>query len=224
MCVPCVSSSSNPWVLAELQQALLQHPAAERQESSEEHSEERSEESSDEVIVVRVALPSAAERRNVRELDTKHTPSINPGDSSFDCRRPACGLSICVFAVKKVQAPRLFLPSLTARNEAPVVLTRIIFRGCYPVVSVADFCLSFWCCFCFGWRFLRHLHQSVLAVARDVGVDDRLSAVDVSMLEDLTGGRRAELVNVLERLKRTSPGGISIGSLTAPRAECSCSN
>lgn len=71
-----VLSSSNPWVLAELQQALLQHPAAEREGLPEEHSEERSEESSGEVIVVRVALPSAAERKHVRELATRHTPSV----------------------------------------------------------------------------------------------------------------------------------------------------
>ena len=64
------------------------------------------------------------------------------------------------------------------------------------------------------WRFL--CRKSVLAVARDVGVDDRLSAVDLSMLEELTGGRRAELLDVLGRLKETSSGGVSISSISAP--------
>ena len=52
--------------------------------------------------------------------------------------------------------------------------------------------------------------QSVLAVARDLGVEDCLSAVDVSILEELTGGRRAELLNVLGRVKQTSSGGTSV--------------
>lgn len=67
-------------------------------------------------------------------------------------------------------------------------------------------------CLCFRfWRFLRH--QSVLAAARDTGLDDRLSVVDVSMLAELTGGRRSELLNVLERVKQTS-GGLSVWGLT----------
>jgi len=68
-------SSSNPWVLAELQQTL-RHAASEREDLAEEQSEERQlaehsqelspETSPREVVVVRVALPSAAERNQVR--------------------------------------------------------------------------------------------------------------------------------------------------------------
>lgn len=61
-----VFSSSNPWVLVELQQALRQAASADREENSEERTEEISGESSGEVVVVRVALPSAAEREQVR--------------------------------------------------------------------------------------------------------------------------------------------------------------
>lgn len=49
-----------------------------------------------------------------------------------------------------------------------------------------------------------------MAVAKDVGVDDRLSAVEVSMLDDLTEGRRAELLNILGRFKQTSSGGMYV--------------
>ncbi len=68
-------SSSNPWVLAELQQTL-QHAAFEHEDLAEDQSVERHpaegsqelspETSPREVIVVRVALPSAAERNQVR--------------------------------------------------------------------------------------------------------------------------------------------------------------
>ncbi|CAM9884631.1 unnamed protein product, partial [Pylaiella littoralis] len=72
-----VLSSSNPWVLAELQQALRHAASAEREESSEETSDEISWGNSDEVVVVRVALPSAAEREQAvlsvaRELGVDH--------------------------------------------------------------------------------------------------------------------------------------------------------
>lgn len=68
------SSSSNPWVLAELQQALRHAASAEREESSEETSDEISWGNSDEVVVVRVALPSAAEREQVRATRARHVP------------------------------------------------------------------------------------------------------------------------------------------------------
>ena len=105
-------------------------------------------------------------------------------------------------------------------NETLVDLTVVVlFRLLSSVAHVFCF-LSLLFVPVGAYCHLLHLcHQSVLAVARDVGVDDRLSAVDVSMLEDLTGGRRAELLNVLERVKESSSGGMSVWSLTAsPRA------
>lgn len=53
-------------MLVELQQALQHAASAEREENSEENSGENADESSAEVVVVRVALPSAAEREQVR--------------------------------------------------------------------------------------------------------------------------------------------------------------
>lgn len=60
-------SSSNPWVLAELQQAL-QQALPERDGLSEENSEKSydRQDSSGEVVVMRVALPSATQREQVR--------------------------------------------------------------------------------------------------------------------------------------------------------------
>lgn len=121
-----IFSSSNPWILAELQQALLQHPTTEREGLSEERSEERSEENyeqrSGEVIVVRVAMPSAAERKHVRELDTRHTPSVYPGDGPFGCRRLPCG-DLLLFSRCSADARAILShpcwSSLTVKNEPP---------------------------------------------------------------------------------------------------------
>lgn len=60
-------SSSNPWVLAELQQAL-QQVVSKRDGLSEENSDNSCDhqDSSGEVVVMRVALPSATQREQVR--------------------------------------------------------------------------------------------------------------------------------------------------------------
>ncbi|CAM9898804.1 unnamed protein product [Ectocarpus fasciculatus] len=103
-------SSSNPWVLAELQQAL-QQALSERDGLSEESSEKSCDRqgSSGEVVVMRVALPSASQRE-----------------------------------------------------------------------------------------------QEVVAVARELGLHHQLSLVDVSMLAEVTGGRRAGLLDILKRVKKSS--------------------
>ena len=51
--------------------------------------------------------------------------------------------------------------------------------------------------------------QAVTAVAEELGVDRDFSSRDVSMLADLTRGRRAGLINILKRVQ-TSPMGQSI--------------
>ncbi|CBN77000.1 hypothetical protein Esi_0024_0189 [Ectocarpus siliculosus] len=103
-------SSSNPWVLAELQQAL-QQALPESDGLSEENSEKSCDrqDSSGEVVVVRVALPSATQRE-----------------------------------------------------------------------------------------------QEVIAVARELELHHQLSVADVSMLAELTGGRRAGLLDILKRVKQSS--------------------
>ncbi len=59
-------------------------------------------------------------------------------------------------------------------------------------------------------------HQAVLAAARELGVDDRLSAADVSMLAEVTGGRRAGLLEVLERVRQSSSEGRPVCSKIVP--------
>ncbi|CAN0450646.1 unnamed protein product, partial [Ectocarpus sp. 8 AP-2014] len=109
-------SSSNPWVLAELQQALQQAlPASDglSEENSEKSCDRQN--SSGDVVVLRVALPSATQRE-----------------------------------------------------------------------------------------------QEVIAVARELELHHQLSVADVSMLAELTGGRRAGLLDILKRVKQSSSAAVTI--------------
>lgn len=77
------------------------------------------------------------------------------------------------------------------------------------------------CCVCL---YLVLECQAVLAAAGELGVDDRLSAADVSMLAELTGGRRAGLLDVLERFQQSSSEGWPVFSTSSlhPSLGCSC--
>lgn len=137
-----IASSSNPWVLAELQQALLQHPAAERERLSEERSGERSGESSDEVVVVRVALPSAAERKHVREPTPTARPLIARAiHLPVEANLP-CSYLFLVLVVERVQIIYIYLrshPYLTIsgdENDIPFCVLRVVLLAAVSVISV----------------------------------------------------------------------------------------
>lgn len=48
--------------------------------------------------------------------------------------------------------------------------------------------------------------KAVVSIAEELGVDHIMSALDISMLAEVTGGRRAGLLDALERMQGSCSG------------------